>query len=81
MISRYLTIGDVGIYAAYYTASINVAGLFWGMFNMVYFPTISGYKNKGPVFQKINRIIPYLICLGIPFVFICEVVVLKFYGT
>ncbi len=81
MIGRYLPVGDVGIYAAYYTASINVAGLFWGMFNMVYFPTISGYKNKGTIFFRINKFIPFLISLGIPFLIICEYIVLKLYGA
>jgi O-antigen/teichoic acid export membrane protein len=81
MIGRYLPVGDVGIYAAYYTASINIAGLFWGMFNMVYFPTISGYENKGTIFVRINKLIPFLISLGIPFLIICEYIVLKLYGA
>jgi len=81
MISKYMTVTDVGIYAAYYMASVNVAGLFWGMFNLVFFPTISGYQNKAPVYKKINKFIPYLIGLGIPFVYICEFVILKLYGV
>ena len=81
MIGRYMTVTDVGIYGAYYAASISVAGLFWGMFNLVYFPTISSYKNKSPIFHKINKFIPYLVCLGIPCVLICEYIVLKLYGN
>jgi O-antigen/teichoic acid export membrane protein len=81
MIGRFLTVGDIGIYAAYYTASINVAGVFSGIFSLVYFPTISGYENKGPVLHKVNQIIPYLIVAGIPFIFICEYIVLKLYGA
>ena len=81
MINKYLPVADLGIYAAYCTASINVAGLLWGMFIMVYFPTISGYENKGAIFQKTNKIIPYLIGLGIPFIFVCEYIVLKLFGV
>jgi len=80
MIGRFLTVADVGIYAAYYTASINIAGLFWNMFNLIFFPTISGYKNKVSIFQKINKFIPYMLALGIPCLFICEYIVLKLYG-
>lgn len=80
LINRYMTIADVGIYRAYCLASINVAGLFWGMFNIVFFPTASKYKNKKTIFNRINKLVPYLIGLGIPFILLCEFVILKFYG-
>jgi O-antigen/teichoic acid export membrane protein len=81
MLARYWSTYEVGIYSAYYIGSINVAMLLWGVFNMVFFPTVSKYKNKGPAFKKINKILPYLIGLGIPLLVICEFVVLKLYGT
>jgi O-antigen/teichoic acid export membrane protein len=36
--------------------------------------------SLGPVFKKINRVIPYLVVLGIPSLLVCEFIVLKFYG-
>lgn len=80
LINRYMTVADVGIYKAYYLASINVAGLFFGIFNTVFFPTASKYKNKGTLFKKINKLIPYLISLGLPFILLCEFIILKLYG-
>jgi len=80
LINRYMTVADVGIYRAYYLASINVAGLLWGTFNTVFFPTASKYKNKRAIFEKINKLLPYLIGLGMPSILLCEFIVLKFYG-
>jgi O-antigen/teichoic acid export membrane protein len=80
MLARYRSLSEVGFYSAYYAGSINIAMLIWGMFILVFFPTVSRYKNKGPVFKKINRVIPYLVVLGIPSLLVCEFIVLKFYG-
>lgn len=80
MIKRYLNVAEVGIYSAYGTASITVTGVIFSMFNMVYFPTISMYKNKMIIFNRVNKFIPYLIILGIPFILLCELIVLKFFG-
>ena len=80
LINRYMTTADIGIYRAYYIASINVAGILFGIFNTVFFPTISKYKNKAMIFKRINKVIPYLIGLGIPFVFLCGFIILRCYG-
>jgi len=80
LINRYMTELDVGIYRAYYFSSIYILGFLWNTFNVVFFPSISKYKNKEKIFNKIKKIIPYLIAIGIPFVFVCELVILKFYG-
>jgi len=80
MLARYRSLSEVGFYSAYYAGSINIAMLIWGMFILVFFPTVSRYKNKGPVFKKINRVIPYLVVLGILSLLVCEFIVLKFYG-
>lgn len=80
MINNFLSVADLGIYSAYYAASIGIAGILGGIFNLVFFPTISGYENKSPIFHKINKLLPYLIVLGIPFILICEFIVLKLYG-
>jgi len=81
LINTYMTVADVGIYRAYYFASINVAGLSFGIFNTVFFPTASKYQDKGAIFNRINKLRPYLIGLGVPFVFLCEFVILKLYGS
>jgi O-antigen/teichoic acid export membrane protein len=80
LINKYMTPTDVGIYKAYYLASINVAGLFWRIFNVVYFPTVSKYQNKLAVFKKINKMVPYLIVLGTPFILFLEIIIIKLYG-
>jgi O-antigen/teichoic acid export membrane protein len=81
MISRDLNITDLGIYNAYFSASVNLMGIFSGMFYIVFFPTVSKYENKGIIFKRINKFIPYLVCLGIPLIFIFEFIVLKLYGN
>jgi O-antigen/teichoic acid export membrane protein len=81
MISKFMSISYVGIYSAYYTASINVATLIWGIFLIVYFPTMSRYKDKYFIFKKINKIIPYIVIIGIFFFMICQYIILKFYGN
>jgi O-antigen/teichoic acid export membrane protein len=81
MITKYRSLFEVGIYNSYYVASIYVGTLFLNMFTLVFFPTVSGYKNKGPVFKKINRSLPYLIGFGIPLLLISQFIVLKIYGN
>jgi len=80
-ISKYMNIADVGIYSAYYSASVNVIGLFWGLFNIIYFPAISKYENKELIFKRINKLTPYLILIGIPLIMVCEFVILKLFGN
>ncbi len=81
IINRYTSFANVGIYNAYYTSSITVTLVLWNMFNMVYFPTISKYENKAGIFKRVNKLMPHLIYLGIPLIFICEFIFLKLYGA
>lgn len=81
MINRYMTVADVGIYKAYSLASINVVETLLGILITVFFPTASKYKNKGAIFNRINKLIPYLIGLGLPFTLLCEFIILKIYGS
>jgi len=80
LINKYMTVTDVGIYNAYTYASINILDLLSGIFITVFFPTISGYKNKKIILKKINRFVPYLVLLGIPVTIIAEFLILNFYG-
>ena len=80
LINKYLTVVDVGVYGAYYYASMGISGLFLGIFNTVFFPIASKYEDKEGIFKKINRSIPYLIGLGLPLIILSEFVILKLYG-
>jgi O-antigen/teichoic acid export membrane protein len=80
LINKYMTIADVGIYMAYYFASINVLALFSGILITVFFPVASKYKNKEVIINRMNRFVPYLVCVGTPFVFLCEFAILNLYG-
>jgi O-antigen/teichoic acid export membrane protein len=76
-----MTVTDVGIYTAYTYSSVEMLYLVSGIFITVFFPTISGYKNKKSILKKINKLIPYFLILGIPVTIIAEFIILSFYGT
>jgi O-antigen/teichoic acid export membrane protein len=80
LINMYMSTENLGIFNAYYFASINVAYILFNVFNGVFFPFASKYKDKTAIFEKINKIIPYLIGFGIPFIIFVEFVVLNIYG-
>ena len=80
LINRYMTLTDLGIYKAYYFSSINLLGVLFGVFNTVFFPTISKYEKKEMIFRKINKVVPPLIIFGVPIVIICEFIILNLYG-
>jgi len=80
LINKYMLLADVGLYNAYYYASINVIGLFSGIFITVFFPTVSKYKDKTPIFKRVNKFIPYLIIFGLPFILLSEFIILKLFG-
>jgi O-antigen/teichoic acid export membrane protein len=80
IIARYMTVADVGIYGAYFTATVYIAGVLWGILNMVFFPTASKYKDKRPLLRRINRLVPLIIVLGIPLVMGIGYLILLLYG-
>jgi O-antigen/teichoic acid export membrane protein len=75
-----LGVDQVGIYRAYAFASINLIGMFVGIFITVYFPTASKQSDKRSLFDKIHKSIPYLVLFGLPFTFFSEFIILKLYG-
>lgn len=75
-----LGVDQVGIYRAYAFASINLIGMFVGIFITVYFPTASKQSDKSSLFDKIHKSIPYLVIFGLPFTFFSEFIILKLYG-
>lgn len=80
LINRYMSAEDLGIYKAYYYSSINVASICFNSFNSVFFPVASKYKDKAIILKRINKIIPYLIGIGTPFIVFSEFVILNLYG-
>jgi O-antigen/teichoic acid export membrane protein len=80
LINMYMTVADVGIYRAYYFASVGITGLFFGIFNTVFFPVVSKCDDKKAIFKKIGRFTPYLIGFGLPLMVLSEFVILKLYG-
>jgi O-antigen/teichoic acid export membrane protein len=38
------------------------------------------FQDKKELFNKISKLIPYVITAGLPFILICEFIILKFYG-
>lgn len=80
LINKYMLANDVGLYNAYNYSSINLVNLLAGIFITVYFPTISKYEDKKPIFNKIRTIVPCLLIIGIPLVLVIEYVILNIYG-
>jgi O-antigen/teichoic acid export membrane protein len=80
LINMYMSTENLGIFNAYNFASINIACILFNVFNGVFFPVASKYKDKKVIFEKINKITPYLIGFGIPFIIFVEFVILNIYG-
>lgn len=80
IIAHYMTVADVGIYGAYFTATVYIASVLWGIFYMVFFPTASRYEDKRPLLRRINRLVPFIIVLGIPLAMGIGYLILLFYG-
>ncbi|MGA8849157.1 MAG: oligosaccharide flippase family protein [Dehalococcoidia bacterium] len=80
VITHYMTVADVGIYGAYFTATMSIASVLWGVFNIVFFPTASRYSDKRPLLRRINRLVPLIIVLGIPLIMGSGYLILLLYG-
>jgi len=80
-VNKYSSLKNVGIYAAYYFSSINVAIFLYNIFIVVFFPTMSKLRQKHLVIKKIGKIIPFLFLIGAPLLFLTQIVSLKFYGS
>lgn len=80
LINKYMLVENVGLYNAYFYSSINVINIFAGIISIVLLPTISKYEDKTPIFKRLDKFIPYLIVLGIPFTLVTEYVILNIFG-
>lgn len=80
LINKFMTVKDVGVYGVYNITTITLVTLFSSIFITVFFPFASRCKDKGVIFQKINKIIPYIL-LFIPVIVIIQFLILKLYGS
>jgi O-antigen/teichoic acid export membrane protein len=80
LINHYLNTYDVGIYRAYYFASLGVTSIIISMFITVFFPTVSKLSDKKIILEKIKKISPYIFIFGLPSITFIEFIILKFYG-
>lgn len=80
MINYYMDVEGVGVYGVYYYASFTVLILISGIFTTVFFPTSSKTHNKRALYGKLNRIVPYLLILGMPAALIGEYIILRLFG-
>ena len=80
-INMYMSTEALGIYNAYSFASVSTAAIFFNIFNSVFFPVASKCSDKTIILKKINKITPYLIGFGIPFMAFTEFVILNLYGS
>lgn len=77
-IAHYLSLSDLGVYSAYYTASFLVVTQIGALFDNVFFPMVARYKdNLTPIIQKVDYFsltlfLPFFISMcGIVYVLLC----------
>jgi O-antigen/teichoic acid export membrane protein len=80
LINKYMQIEDVGIYRAYNYCFTTVIAMFISIFVTVFFPYASMCENKKILIGKINKIVLFLIVLGLPITIISGLLILKIYG-
>jgi len=79
MVAKYLSVFELGIYAAYYGASVNIITQIIKMFNNVLFPHAASNEDKSFT-KKLNKLI-YLIALPLLLlVMVLTFAVVKLYG-
>lgn len=79
LVSKFLHFTALGIYTAYYNTSIGLIGLFSGIFTVI-FVTASKHNDRGSIFKKINRVIPYIVILIFPLIILAQFIMFKLYG-
>lgn len=80
-INKFMSFESIGIYNAYYYSSVNVAILFSGMVVTVLFPMVSRQKGQLKIIKLVNKFIPYVIALGIPMIFISQLIIVRLFGN
>lgn len=81
VVNRYLGIKELGIYSAYYTATILVVGQFIAIFANVFFPTIARIGEKREIMKKLDRLFLIGIIPAIAGIFMVGFLILKLFGS
>jgi O-antigen/teichoic acid export membrane protein len=81
IINKYLTLTDVGIFGAYFTCFITLPNFLFSIFNTVFFPSASKYRDKNKIFTKLNKIVFILAITGFPAIASIGFLLLKLYGS
>ncbi|MCD6329448.1 MAG: oligosaccharide flippase family protein [Candidatus Cloacimonetes bacterium] len=79
IINTFLTIGDVGLFQAYYFSTLTFSTFFVTGFMLVFFPTSLRYRKKFVVFFRINRFIRMTPFMYIA-LFVLSFIVMSLYG-
>jgi O-antigen/teichoic acid export membrane protein len=81
LINKYMDTASIGIYWAYsYSFTMAILTIL-SIFEIVFFPLASKITDKAIIFKKINKFIPFLIIIGIPFMVGSGFIILKLYGS
>jgi len=80
-INKYLSLADVGIYNAYYLASIGLTVFFCTIFITIFFPTASGYQRKDSITKRLKKALPFFFIIGMPVLFLSQLLILNLYGA
>ncbi|MBP9751313.1 MAG: oligosaccharide flippase family protein [Candidatus Moranbacteria bacterium] len=81
VVNRYLGIEELGIYSAYYTATILVVGQFIAIFANVFFPMIAKVGEKREIMKKLDRLVLIGIIPAVAGIFVIGFLILKLFGS
>jgi len=81
LINVFSSTQEVGIYSAYFLPSMTVATLLWGIFNAPFFPYASKSRDRGAIFVKITKAVPYVTLALVPLFVLIERIAFLLYGS
>lgn len=80
LLNHFFGVEIVGIYSAYYYSTFTILTFFLSIFITVFFPTVSTFTNKSLIIDKIDKIVPYIVGIGIPIGIFSGFILLSFFG-
>jgi len=80
LLNHFFGVETVGIYSAYYYSTFTILTFFLSIFITVFFPTVSTFTNKSLIIDKIDKIVPYIVGIGIPIGIFSGFILLSFFG-
>jgi O-antigen/teichoic acid export membrane protein len=80
LINVFRSTAEVGIYNAYFLASITVALTFWLVLNASFFPYASKSNDRRAIFVKITKAAPYVAMSLVPLFILVEWIAFFLYG-